>query len=223
MKSKRKIYLIKKGFQLKIIIRMFMTIGIIVAGMSVVQYYVHRKAVGVAHQTIKSLLIKYETPTFHTLSKPKEELASRGEFIREAVEMAQKTNQTLDSLSVSLVRSLVVILLIAFGLTGILFLFISHRIAGPIYHLERVMGQMGRGDLSIRIHLRDKDEFKDTADHFNTMAEKLEDKIAEIKNLSQSLNADKDKKRQSKTRKPGGQTFVKKLARELNYFRISDI
>jgi methyl-accepting chemotaxis protein len=53
-------------------------------------------------------------------------------------------------------------------------IFVSHRIAGPIYRFEESAKMIAEGDLSLKIHLRKGDELKDLANTFNTMTEKLE-------------------------------------------------
>lgn len=57
-------------------------------------------------------------------------------------------------------------------------LFISHRIAGPLYHLERSIEQIGRGDLTVTTYLRQTDEIKVLAEALNNMVNKLKDPIA---------------------------------------------
>lgn len=52
-------------------------------------------------------------------------------------------------------------------------LFITHRAAGSIYHLRRVIDEIRAGNLSARVHLREKDEFQDLARAFNEMMDRL--------------------------------------------------
>ena len=66
--------------------------------------------------------------------------------------------------------------LISVGFLGIVTVFgviFSHRTAGPLYHFKRVFQAISRGDTKARIHLRPKDDFRDVADSFNEMMDKL--------------------------------------------------
>jgi len=53
-------------------------------------------------------------------------------------------------------------------------IFVSHRIAGPIYRFEQSAKTIAEGDLSLRIHLRKGDELHELAECFNVMTEHLE-------------------------------------------------
>ena len=57
---------------------------------------------------------------------------------------------------------------------AILSIFVSHRIAGPVYRFERSAKVIAEGDLSLRIRLRKGDELQELADAFNQMTESLE-------------------------------------------------
>src|SRR5262245_46973304 len=41
-------------------------------------------------------------------------------------------------------------------------LVVSHRIAGPLYRLEKCVEQLALGDLSFQVHLREGDELQDS-------------------------------------------------------------
>ncbi len=66
---------------------------------------------------------------------------------------------------------------------ALLTVFVSHKIAGPIYRFEKFSEALESGNLSDRIHLRNGDQLIDTADKFNKMAELLEDKIVKAQDL----------------------------------------
>lgn len=56
-------------------------------------------------------------------------------------------------------------------------IFISHRIAGPIYRFEQSAKRISEGDLTLRIKLRRGDELQELANCFNVMTEKLENLV----------------------------------------------
>lgn len=59
------------------------------------------------------------------------------------------------------------LLVVIFGLV------LSHRSAGPIYHFKRVFDLIGPNARGHRIHLRKRDEFREVADSFNKMMDRL--------------------------------------------------
>lgn len=67
-----------------------------------------------------------------------------------------------------------VIALVIVGFVSILF---SHLIAGPAYHIKRIMETVRDGDTNARVHLRKWDELKDVAEAFNEMMDSLQKKI----------------------------------------------
>ena len=72
-----------------------------------------------------------------------------------------------------------IILVFAF----IYIIFISHRTAGPMYHLIKAMEKVEKGDLSVKIKFRKNDEIHDVAKSFNKMVEGLRKKYREDKKL----------------------------------------
>lgn len=57
---------------------------------------------------------------------------------------------------------------------------ITHRMAGPMYRMERTLGNMLGGRLDDVIFLRDKDEGKEIADQLNQFNRELSHKIRQI-------------------------------------------
>jgi len=72
--------------------------------------------------------------------------------------------------------TLAIIILAAIGVT----LFISHRIAGPMFRFENDIRRVSDGDLKVRINLRKKDQFSAMAESFNLMASNLQEKVHSI-------------------------------------------
>ncbi|MCP4671682.1 MAG: HAMP domain-containing protein [Desulfobacula sp.] len=62
----------------------------------------------------------------------------------------------------------------------IITLFISHRIAGPMFRFEKDIRQITKGDLTVRINLRQKDQFSEMAKAFNEMSSSLHNKVTQI-------------------------------------------
>ena len=53
---------------------------------------------------------------------------------------------------------------------------LSHRIAGPIYHFEKVCREVKAGDKQARVNLRKGDAMSDLAKEFNSMLDALTQK-----------------------------------------------
>ena len=68
--------------------------------------------------------------------------------------------------------------------------FLSHKIAGPLYRFETVLYQMALGDLSVRCHLRKFDEAKSVSQAFNRTLESLDYKISRLKKIVRENEGD---------------------------------
>lgn len=73
-------------------------------------------------------------------------------------------------------------------ITIIITLLISHKIAGPLYRIEKSIREIAGGNLSFQIYLRAKDELITLADIFNSMIVKLRERIEKIQDAARSLN-----------------------------------
>ena len=62
-------------------------------------------------------------------------------------------------------------------------IFLSHKIAGPLYRFETVLYQIALGDLSVRCQLRKFDEAKSVAQAFNRTLDSLDYKISQLKRI----------------------------------------
>ena len=63
--------------------------------------------------------------------------------------------------------------------------FLPHRIAGPLYRMERdIRDKIGEGNLTARFSIRDGDEVGELADTLNIMVGKLRGKVEKIKSAS---------------------------------------
>ena len=70
--------------------------------------------------------------------------------------------------------SLSVATLVATFAVAIWALFATHRAAGSVYHLKRVIDEIRAGNADARVHLREKDEFQDVARAFNELMDQLQ-------------------------------------------------
>jgi len=84
---------------------------------------------------------------------------------------------TADFLLPILIQTALVVIILTSIATIIVTLFVSHKIAGPLYRLKKAMGDLGEGNFSTEIKLREMDQLKDMAEAFNSMAAKLKEKL----------------------------------------------
>ena len=79
-------------------------------------------------------------------------------------------------LAPSLAFSFLAALLIASLGVFVVAVFASHKVAGPLFRLQRVAGHLGRGVLVGRIHLRAADQGKPVATEINAWVDRLKEK-----------------------------------------------
>lgn len=66
------------------------------------------------------------------------------------------------------------------AVTAIVVLFISHKIAGPLYRFEKSLGEIGEGDFTIQLNIRKKDQLKDMVESINKMSANIRQRIEVI-------------------------------------------
>ncbi len=60
----------------------------------------------------------------------------------------------------------------------------THKIVGPLHRLKVMLGQLGDGDLSSSMKLREDDQLQQVAAAYNEAVEKINGKIKKAKNAS---------------------------------------
>ncbi len=96
-----------------------------------------------------------------------------------------KLADIFDTVNSILVRWIFVFLLVI----AILSIFVSHKIAGPVYRLEETTKIIAQGDLTCQIHLRHGDELQDLQEAFNQMSESLRKMVAKDREVIDKLVA----------------------------------
>jgi methyl-accepting chemotaxis protein len=82
------------------------------------------------------------------------------------------------------------VILAIFGVAGI---FLSHRVAGPLYRVERVAEEISKGNLDIKVQFRKSDELRTMADSLNKMISGIRGIVNEDKKIIGNLSAVSDK------------------------------
>lgn len=69
-------------------------------------------------------------------------------------------------------------------------LFISHRLAGPLYRFEKTIEEMIDGNVGFSIKLRKKDELVELVPKFNELLSTYNEKLSEIKQIVEKLKSE---------------------------------
>ena len=118
-----------------------------------------------------------ETPSTLTVFRQAEKLNDRQREIFNQI--LKDTNRRL------LPKFLLLLFFIGWGT-----IFISHKIAGPFYRLQKAFESMGKGDVSTRIHLRKYDEARYIVDYFNTAVSYLDSVFIRLKKITGTKDTD---------------------------------
>lgn len=65
----------------------------------------------------------------------------------------------------------------------------SHRIAGPVFNLERCLSEIENGELGLSLRLREHDQFHEMADQFNITVEAVRAKVASAQQIAADMQA----------------------------------
>ncbi len=97
----------------------------------------------------------------------------------------QDSKLVIENTALAILPTVIYTSLITLGLltiaTIIVTLFISHKIAGPMFRFEKELQEIGDGDLTKKVSLREKDQAGEMAECINNMTASLRDKIILIK------------------------------------------
>lgn len=88
--------------------------------------------------------------------------------------------RTAEAILPALIITNLVVLLGLLIATVIVTLYVSHKIGGPLYRLNKSLESIGNGNLSLRIGLRQHDQLMDFASGINQMTQNLNHKVCQI-------------------------------------------
>lgn len=121
----------------------------------------------------------------------------------------QQSRLVIKKTGLAILPSLVYINLITLGLITLasimVTLFVSHKIAGPMFRFEEELKRIGEGDLTKKVMIRKKDQITDMAVSLNDMIAGLRAKVLDVQTEVEHI-------RQSASR----QNVPKGLIEELN-------
>ena len=96
---------------------------------------------------------------------------------------------------------------------AVISIFVSHKIAGPVYRLEESTKLIASGDLTHRVHLRQGDELGDLQDAFNEMSESLSKMVYKDREVIERLA----KTGENLRKKVDEETITKESLEEITY------
>lgn len=99
---------------------------------------------------------------------------------------------TADFILPILIQTVVIVMILVGLATIVITLFVSHKIAGPLYHFKKVVEALSEGNFSSNFSLRNLDQLQPLADAFNNMITKTRQQLNIIKdnclNLKEKVN-----------------------------------
>lgn len=111
-------------------------------------------------------------------------------------------------------------------------IFLSHRLAGPLYRFENILNTIKKGDLTQRFKLREKDEFVDLANSINEHTDTLDKNMGHLKAGVMEFSQLISKMQTALTSNPSANKELERLLQEMskklqelegaaNYFKTS--
>ncbi|MFA6078764.1 MAG: methyl-accepting chemotaxis protein [Candidatus Omnitrophota bacterium] len=90
-------------------------------------------------------------------------------------------------------------------------IYASHKIAGPIFRMEKFLNNVATGDLSTRLTLREKDELISLANGINNVLDSMRTTIIAEKAQIEKVSVEMSKLKKAVETEPTDQSIVKEL------------
>lgn len=129
-------------------------------------------------------------------------------FFRQAERLSQRQKEIFKELLNRTNRNLAGKLFLLLVLIGWGSVFLSHKIAGPLFRFQKILESIREGDLAIRCHLRKFDEAKPVAQSFNQTLEFLDATVSRMKKIALENGKNRDR-------------LLPRLKEELSKFKTS--
>ena len=179
-------YLINRRFQLKYTIAIVITI---LAVMLVTGAGIYIGMWSSIIENFSKFKVSENLETAKRIAGYEEARYGKGDFrlekiFREAELLSAQERDTLHNALKSVNRALLPKMMILVAVIFIGGIFVSHRIAGPMYRFEKSALAVRDGDLRVKFNVRKTDEMRGTATTLEEMVESLRKDIVEIKDLA---------------------------------------
>jgi methyl-accepting chemotaxis protein len=107
------------------------------------------------------------------------------------------------------------------GITGmVVFILLSHRIAGPLYRFETILGQIERGDLTTRVDLRRTDQLAELKGSLNVFIDSLDGRMGKVKLILEEAKTLLSKKGDPETLTKL-EAVIDRLKDEIEHFKVT--
>jgi len=184
---RRSHYLVKKNFQLKYTL---VIVGAILAVMLITGVGIYVGMWSSIIENFSRFKVSENLETARRIAGYEEARYGKGDFrlekiFREAELLSAQEQDTLHSALRSVNRALLPKMVILVAVIFIGGIFVSHRIAGPMYHFEKSARAVRDGDLSVNFNIRKTDEMKDAALSLEEMVESLRKDMRAMKALAE--------------------------------------
>ena len=174
-------YLIDSRFQLKYT-GFIVGVALVISGvMGAFLYTTSRTVIAESQRVVEeskkvSDVVKMTIKDDAIYSQNPELAASFAQASAESDRQIEEQGRALVRQQKTMIYSLVGGLLLMVVLIGLLGIYFTHKVAGPIYKMKMLLRQVGDGKLVFHGSLRKGDELKDFFDAFATMVDKLRDR-----------------------------------------------
>lgn len=116
-------------------------------------------------------------------SRAVEEPLTSLSFFRETERLSERQRQVFKEILDETNRELVGKILLLLALIALGTIFLSHKIAGPLFRFQRVLSEVAEKNLAVRCQLRKFDEAKSVAYAFNRALESLDKSLSDLKRM----------------------------------------
>jgi methyl-accepting chemotaxis protein len=130
------------------------------------------------------------------------------------VEALTTLNQVEDALPGALLVTFLVQSLVIFFFSIAINLFVSHKIAGPIYRFEHTLRSIDAGDLQPVARIRDGDQIKSIVSALNRLIASLRNKYTSLQGVEQELN------QVIRQQENGGNPDLRELCQSIVHVRV---
>lgn len=187
---KRKNYFINSKFQLKYTLSILAILAAVMIASGVGIYF---GMWGSIIENFSQFKVSQNLETAKRIADYEDVRYRKGDYrlnriFREAELLSAQQQDALKNALEAVNRSLfpkVMVLAVMIFIAGI---FVSHKIAGPMYRIEKSAGAIRNGDLSVSFRMRKGDEMKEASSALEDMVDSLQADFARIKTAGQALD-----------------------------------
>lgn len=188
--NKRKHFFINKSLQARYIMYIVLTLSIVSVCSGVAIYF------GIWNSVMDDFSEDSVQARLELTTRFREYQDARGEttpqqmtlsMIKEVTLFALREREVLNTILASAYQRILPFLLLLFFFIGWGSIFITHKIAGPLFRLQDSLRKISTGKLNFKINLRKLDEAQDIVPVFNECVARLDTSMARIKKASAKL------------------------------------